>query len=194
MLLRAGSRKLVPEVNEVLDQAPVGEENSCAARADLLGYLFRFTPNQAAKRLTSELQSAKNGCGDELLRTLHENRYSEDELPGSLAALNAPNLATAGSAALFLREHGSSSIEEALWHRLELFRRAWQGRSAEIEDAFGAYNTPQGAAARFEQALACALTHAKNWKLSPSEVERLRQGCLSDECRDIVDGKMWLGL
>ena len=40
MLLRAGSRKLIPEVNEVLDQASFGKENSCEARADLLGTFF----------------------------------------------------------------------------------------------------------------------------------------------------------
>jgi hypothetical protein len=192
MILRAGSRKLIPEVNEVLGLAPVGEQNSCEERADLLGYLFRFTPKQAAKRLNSELQSAKNGCGAELLRALHNHRYSDDELPAALAALNAPSLATAEYAALFLQEHGPSSVGEELWHRLELLRSAWQGRSAEIKDAFGP--TPQAEAARFEQALASALTHAKNWKLSPGEVDRLRQGCLTDQCRDIADGRMRLGL
>ena len=83
-------------------------------------------------------------------------------------------------------------VGEALWHRLESFRSAWQGRSNEIKYAFGP--TPQAEAARFEQALAYALTHAKNWKLSPGEVERLREGCLTDQCRDIADGKMGLGL
>ena len=88
MLLRMGSRKLIPEVNELLDEAPVSEENWCETRADLFGYLFRFTPEEAAKRLDSELQSAKNRCGAELLRMLHNDRYSDDELPGAVAALN----------------------------------------------------------------------------------------------------------
>jgi hypothetical protein len=192
MVLRAGSRKLIPEVNEVLDEAPVGEENWCETRADLLGYLFRFTPKEAARRLDSELQSAENRCGAELLRTLHNHRYSDHELPGALAALNASSLATAGTAALFLQEHGPRSVEEALWHRLELFRSAWDGRSAEVKYAFGP--TPQAEAAQFEQALVSALTRARNWKLSPGEVERLREGCLTDQCRAIVDGKMGLGL
>jgi hypothetical protein len=192
MLLRAGSRKLVPEVNELLDKAPVGEASFCGARADLLGYLFRFTPKQAAKRLNSELQSAKNGCGAELLRTLHNHRYSEDQVPAAVAALNAPNLTTAGYAALFLQEHGPPSAEETLWHRMESFRSAWQSRGAEIKDAFG--QTPQAEAASFEKALASAPIHAKNWKLSPGEVEQLRQGCLTDQCRAIADGKMSLSL
>jgi hypothetical protein len=192
MVLRAGSRQLVPKVTEMLDKGPVGEASFCGARADLLGYLFRFTPKQAAKRLNSELQSAKNGCGAELLRMLHNHRYSDDELPAALAALNAPNVTTAGYAALFLQEHGPSSVEEALWRRLELFRSAWHARSAEVKAAIG--ETPQAEAAKFEQALASALTHARNWKLSPGEIERLRQGCLTDQCRDIADGKMALGL
>jgi hypothetical protein len=128
------------------------------------------------------------------LRTLHNLHYSDYELPAALAALNAPNLATAGAAALFVREHGPSSAEEALWHRLESFRSAWQGRSAEINVPFWASGTPQAEAALFEQELACALIHAKNWKLSSGEVERVREGCLTDQCRDIADGKMGLGL
>jgi hypothetical protein len=73
-----------------------------------------------------------------------------------------------------------------------LFRNAWQGHSAEVKDGFGP--TPQAEAASFEQALTSALTHAKNWELSAGEVEQLRQGCLTDQCRDIADGKMALGL
>ena len=80
----------------------------------------------------------------------------------------------------------------AAFTRLELFRSAWQGRRAEVKAAFG--KTPQAEAATLEQALASALTHARNWKLSPAEIERLRQGCLTDQCRDIADGKMSLGL
>ena len=95
-------------------------------------------------------------------------------------------------AALFLQEHGPSSVEEVLWHRLELFRNAWQDRGDEIKYAFGP--SPQAEAVRFEQALASALIHAKSWKLSAGEVERLREGCLTDQCRDIVDGKMVLSL
>jgi len=30
----------------------------------------------------------------------------------------------------------------------------------------------------------------KNWKLGESEVRRLRDGCLTDACRQVADGKM----
>jgi hypothetical protein len=47
---------------------------------------------------------------------------------------------------------------------------------------------------RGELSLASALSHASNWKLTPSEHDHLRDGCLTEQCRAIADGKMWLGL
>jgi hypothetical protein len=192
LVLRAGSRNLMPQVVEFLDKHPTG---SCEERADLIGYLFRFNPKAAGKRLNSELQAPNDTCGGQLLRTLHNHRYSDDELPAALAALNSPNLTAAETAALFIQEHGPPSAQEALWGRLESLRRAWQERSAELKDAILGFNaTPQREAASLEQAIMSALTRAKSWKLTAGEVEQLKEDCLTDQCRDIADGKMGLGM
>jgi hypothetical protein len=192
LVLRAGSQSLMPQVIELLNRQPKG---FCEERADLIGYLFRFSPKDASKRLNSELQASNDGCGNYVLRTLHHHRYSDDELPAALAALNSPNLTAAGSAALFIQEHGPASAQDALWRRLESLRSVWQERNVELNDAmFGFGATPEREAANLEQALASALTRAKSWKLTAGEVERLREGCLTDQCRNIADGKMGLGM
>jgi len=46
---------------------------------------------------------------------------------------------------------------------------------------------------QLEQALVSALVRGANWKLTPGEQERLQEGCLTEKCRDIADGKMSLG-
>jgi hypothetical protein len=45
---------------------------------------------------------------------------------------------------------------------------------------------------QLEEALVSALLRGANWKVTPGEQERLREGCLTEKCRDIADGKMSL--
>jgi hypothetical protein len=46
---------------------------------------------------------------------------------------------------------------------------------------------------QLEQALVSALVRSANWKLTPGEQGRLRDGCLTEKCREIADGKMSIG-
>jgi hypothetical protein len=48
--------------------------------------------------------------------------------------------------------------------------------------------------ALLEQELASGLVTSANWKLTSEERERLYEGCLTEKCRDIADGKMSLNL
>ena len=118
-------------------------------------------------------------------------RYSDELLPFANQALKSPNPITVTQAALFLGEHGSRSSEEILWQRLESLWTAWHDRAAELELAamnFSASATSAQQANQLEQALASALAHAKNWKLSPAEIDRLHSGCLTQACREVADG------
>ena len=191
VVLRAGSRKLVPAVDTFFDS------RGCAGETwgDLLGYLFRVAPEDAAKRLAAELLDKNDSCGSEVLRTLHSLHPSNDIIPIAIKALDSANLTDAQSAALYLGEHGPASAEDALWRRLEELWDAWQGRSSELPDEFMPPSSDAKAlAAMLERALASALAHAANWKLDPAELDRLRSGCLTQTCRDIADGKLYLNL
>jgi hypothetical protein len=124
-------------------------------------------------------------------------RYSDELLPVISKALNSPNTITVTQAALFLGEHGSPSWQDLLWQRLESLWTAWHDRASELQVApmnFSAGSNPVQQAAQLEQALASALAHAKNWKLSPAEIDRLRSGCLTDACREVADGHRILNL
>ena len=196
IVLRAGSRKLQPAVDEILDKYTARPRYACTVEAYLTGYLFRISPADGAKRLSEEMQGEKKTCGSELLRTLHQLRYSEEIIPVALRALDSQNLGAAGTAALFLAQHGAATEEAALWRRLEALREAWRERAGELHAA----EIPtleveiQGQVVQLEQELVSGLMTGMNWKLTAGEKERLREGCLSEKCRDIADGKMSLGM
>jgi hypothetical protein len=155
--------------------------------------LFRVAPEDGGKRLSAELRGGNKSCGSEVLRTLHSDRTSDDITPIANEALNSANFAVAGSAALYLGDHGPASSEDALWQRLEALWRAWEGTSLP-DDPMAVGPDSKSEAAMLERALASALAHATNWKLSPAETERLRSGCLSQTCRDIAAGKLFMNL
>ena len=195
VILRAGSRNIASAVDSFLDR--MAKTRGCAdeTRGELLGYLFRVKPEDARKRLTAELQDQTESCGTDVLRTLHYARPSDDIVPIVTKALDSPNFTVAQSAALYLGDHGSASAEGALWRRLEALWSAWQGRSSELPDDMMIVGPDTKAGtAMLERALASALAHATYWTLSPAELDHLRAGCLTQTCRDIADGKMYLNL
>ncbi|HKT23864.1 MAG TPA: hypothetical protein VJR04_04645 [Terriglobales bacterium] len=188
--LRAGSRSLVPAVEALLDQSAgilgCGEN----IQGDLIGYLFRVAPKDAEKRLAAALESTNKSCGVQMLRTLHSDRPSDDIIPIATKALNSPNLVTATWTALYLEDHGDASAKDALWRRLEALWAAWSGKPSQSTDqALGSATGPDAEAANLEQALASALAHGTNWELTTGEISRLHDGCHTQMCRDIADGK-----
>jgi hypothetical protein len=191
MVLRAGSRELLPAVDNVLTQSNTSQRFNCQVQGYLLGYLFRVAPEHAQSRLGESLQDEK--CGNQFFHILHTVRPSEGMLPVAVSALNSPDLAIAGQAALFLADHGPAAAEDLLWRRLDALWNLWHDKTAELRA-----NSPQASVQRqpalLERSLASALSRATNWNLTSAERDRLRSGCLTEQCQRIAEGKMWLGL
>jgi hypothetical protein len=197
LVLRVASRNLAVQVKAWLTELTGKPGCGADVEASLLGYLFRIGDANAGKRLSSEVWDRKDDCGGQVLRSLHAVRYSDELLPIVTQALNSPNPITIAQAALFLGEHGSPSSEDLLWQRLESLWAAWHDRASELQVAtmnFSASANPAQQANQLEQALASALARAKNWKLSPAQIDRLRSGCLTDACREVADGHRVLNL
>lgn len=196
LLMRAGSRNIAPSVEAILDKR--GNPKACFGGVEgyLIGYLFRVSREDAQKRLDALLQNGKSFCGSEVLRTLNSSQFAGAMVPAATHALFSPNMRSAGSAALFLAEHGTSSdTRELLWKRLAALWKEWEYHSAALAGPFEVRTDSTAGEAEFlEEELASALTKAKNWKLAPDEQERLRDGCLTEQCRAIADGKRFLGL
>jgi hypothetical protein len=191
LVSRVGSRNLVPVVDDVLDHESERLRHSEQIEADLIAYLYRFSQIDANRRLAAALQDAEGFRGAAELAELHLVRPSDEMVPLLTSALDSPNYLTAGRAALFLAEVGTAASESAIWGRLQQLWDGWKDKAAELKGPFPSYPEAQpGATSALEHTLASALMQGKNWKLGESEVRRLRDGCLTDACRQVADGKM----
>lgn len=193
LVLRNGSRELLPDVDETLNLSASGQGHNCQVQAYLLGYLFRVAVEDAQRRF-GELLSDET-CGDQFFGILSAYHYSDAQIPVAVEALNSHNLSAASTAAIFLAEHGPVSVEEALWRRLNALWLTWHDRAGELTTVPSPFQ--RGTASQsslLEQILVSALSHAANWTLTPREQDRLRDGCLTEQCREIADGKMRRGL
>jgi len=203
IILRAGSRKLRPAVDEFLDKYVAQPRYSCEIEGYLIGYLFRTALSDATKRFAEETGSGNHPCASQLLRTLDTVRYSDELIPLAAKALNSGELGSAGMAATFLGLRGPATVESVLWLRLETLREEWRERPAELRVADTgildggvreqAAQLERARTVQLEQALVSALVRGASWKLTPGEQERLQEGCLTEKCREIADGKMSFG-
>jgi hypothetical protein len=197
LVLRAGSRNLVPAVDATLDRLAVSTRKDCEPQAYLIGYLFRFSKEDAGKRLSAIMQGASDECASQMFPFLDKSRYSDEQVSIAVRALDSPNLAAAASSALFLAVHAPEAAKAALWRRLDALWSDWRDRKAELQDApfpFSPVSSAPAHAAELERSLASALVNGTSWKLSQAEREHLRSGCLTDQCRNIADGKMSLSM
>jgi hypothetical protein len=202
IILRAGSKELRPAVDDFLDKYVAQPRYGCEIEGYLIGYLFRTAVADATKRFTVETGSWDHPCASQLLRTLDTVRYSDELIPLAAKALDSGNLASAGVAATFLGFRGPATVESALWQRLETLREEWRERAAELRGADTGIldgeareqsaQLERAGTVRLEQALVSALVRG-NWKVTPGEQKQLREGCLTQKCRDIADGKMSIG-
>jgi hypothetical protein len=195
IILRAGSRKLRPAVDELLDKYVAQPNYGCEIQGYLIGYLFRSAPADAKQRFMQETSST-HACASQLLRTLNTVRYSDELNPLAVAALDSSDLSSAAMAAIFLGVRGPATAQLALWRRLEKLQEDWRERTAELRGAntVGLQIDARTQAAQLEQALASALVAGANWKLAARDVDHLRASCLTQGCRDAAEGNVSLGL
>ena len=201
IILRAGSRELRPTIDEFLDKYVAQSRYGCEIEGYLIGYLFRTALADATKRFAEETGSGNHLCASQLLRTLDTVRYSDELIPLAEKALNSGDLGSAGMAATFLGLRGAAAVEPSLWERLSTLREKWRERAAELRGADTrilddgvrqAAQVERARTAQLERALVSALVRGANWKLTSGEQDRLREGCMTETCRDIADEKMSL--
>lgn len=199
LVLRTGSRNLVSAVDATLDRYTEIRRFMCEPQAYFVAYLFRFAKEDAGRRLSATLQGATDPCRNQMLRFLEKSRYSDDLVPFAIQALDSQDPAAAASSATFLGNHAPESAKAAIWKRLGALWGAWRDRAGELKmqestSPLFMGNSAPAQALMLQAALASALANATNWKLSEAERDRLRSGCLTEQCRTIADGKMRLSM
>src|SRR6267378_5406008 len=178
IILRAGTRKLRPAVDEFLDKYVAQPRYGCEIEGYLIGYLFRTALADATKRFTEETGSGNHPCASQLLRTLDTVRYSDELIALAAKALDSGNLGSAGMAATFLGFRGPATVESVLWQRLEALREEWRERAVELRGAETrileggvrehAAQVERAGTVQLEQALVSALVRRAQWPPTPT--------------------------
>ena len=88
-------------------------------------------------------------------------------------------------AATMLGQNGSDGAEEALWRRIEKWRREWNGREQELKVDFHVDN-PIRFQTGIEQALRTALSNSPAWLADLKKLERLKSLCVTQNERQQI--------
>jgi hypothetical protein len=146
------------------------------ARGGMLAYLARYDEKGGLELLK---QGIKLGTGEPFnaVMTLSKsfyspavNRFFEDQLqreddPGAVSW-----------AASELSEHGTARDQTLIRARLDRWREKSPNQGKRLDPEQGI----------LEGDLVVALVHAKAWQIEEAESNRLKQSCVTEECRDRV--------
>ena len=147
-----------------------------AARGGMLAYLARYDEKGGLELLK---QRFKPGAGHQLDETSSlcqsfyspaVNRFFEDNLQRE-----DDNEAVSWSA-YQLSEHGTVQDQSLIRARLDRWRERSPSQGKRLDPEQG----------RLEGDLVLALIHAKAWRIEKAEANRLKESCVTEECRDRV--------
>jgi len=146
------------------------------ARGGMLAYLARYDEKGGLELLK---QGIKLGTGQPSNATMSlsqsfysptVNRFFEGELQ------REDDTEAVTWSANVLSEHGTAKDQAMIRARLDRWRKKWAGQGEKLDPEQG----------RLEGDLILALIHGKNWQIDETEASRLKESCVSHECRDRV--------
>ena len=188
LIERYASKAVAPDAIRFLTEPPGKLVPSCDAKEDLIAYLLRVNPAEGERLLKRSLEDrAQPGhCPRYLLPAIADLHYVPllSEMAASMVHNGSEPEAVAGAAAL-LSKYGPVSAEQVLWDRFSSWSAAWRNRGVDLEGPALATN-PLAGQVMLEHVLASALAEAQTWKLTPSDITRLRGLCVTEDCRSSV--------
>ncbi|HLX43518.1 MAG TPA: hypothetical protein VKR43_08795 [Bryobacteraceae bacterium] len=187
LIARYGSSALAPAVTKALAASP--QANYCPVKENLFAYLLRVVPEEGSAAVTKTLQQrrSEDSCYTDMLAAMARVNYTPalGEL-AEKAVREDPDPVVASSAATVLSEFGPESGEQALWDRFASWSEAWRDRAAELRAKPGNDDRFQRERV-LEYDLANSIAHGKSWTISPADLGRLANLCITASCRAIVE-------
>jgi hypothetical protein len=150
-------------------------------RGAVLGYLARVHEPETMPIIDRELAAFGPGPDQDYQAYLFLSSLTQGYYSPRIRALLAKRLEdddarVVESVAPMMGKRGGAEDRALLEKRLRRWRDKWSGREL----------LASGNESRLEMELVSALTRAKAWTLAPSELESLRQGCLTEMCRKSI--------
>jgi hypothetical protein len=155
----------------------------CRAETFLLAYFLRTIPQEGAEMLRKAMEAkGPTNCRSGLLRGLAELRMLPAIEDAAVAALDHADADVVENALYVLERYGSASSRNAVLQHFRRWHDAWAPRAKELEGA--AYRKQVD----LEGAYLRAAGTAQGWLTSKEELQALRELCVTNGCRQQVDG------
>lgn len=148
------------------------------ARASFLAYFARHDEKEALPLIEEALTELQPTQDFTFFLELIRNYYSSglDALLQKRLASDDP--AIVGTAAYIMSLRGPASDRDLIEARLTRWLNEWRGRAAELEADKEAVHQKM-----VQVNLILAITQAKGWKVSDEQARQLKQGCITQLCR-----------
>lgn len=176
---RYASSKIYKELLEVYKK--YGINWSLEQSGPLLSYLVRHDEKESVPLIEERLAKWGEKSGSHVFFNLTRIDFPEGLEKILRKRLESDDSEVAGTAAYYLSKYSAKENRSLIEKRLNRWLAKWSGRSAELE------NTDANAAtkneAMFQINLLEALIRNEKWKLSETEINQLKQTCLTENCR-----------
>jgi len=176
---RYATAKIYGEMLEVYKK--YGANWSTERSGPLLSYLARHNDGETLPLIEEQLNKSGDRSGSNFFYTVTKTGFTNGMEKLLQKRLGSDDEQIAGTAAYYLSKHGGGENKSLIEKRYNRWLGKWSGRGAELG------NPDAGAEikgeAMFQINLLEALIRADKWKLSETEMNRLKLTCLTDNCQ-----------
>jgi hypothetical protein len=148
--------------------------------APLVAYFLRSDPawgDRVLRELLASHQGARvDGCRMGILGRTAAYYISPEWEKAAVETLQDGVVDVRADAVKSLGEHGSPASEAPVWEAFRYWHEWWKDRRGELS-----YER------RLEQTFLEAIAHAKNWNITPADLEKARSLCISQDCASRAD-------
>lgn len=158
-----------------------GDQWLADSKGSLLGYFARHNDKEAIPLIEQALAKLGSGYESGFFSDLTKMNY-----PPAVDMLLRKRLAgddsqAASSAAYLMSKYGTEANKQLIRERYNRWLKEWGGRGAELDAA--ETDAKLGYQAMFQINMLEALIRAEAWKLPDAEIEKLKQSCVTESCR-----------
>lgn len=149
--------------------------------APLLSYLARHNDEETIPLIEEQLNKSGDPSGSNVLYNLTKNGFSKGLEKLLQRRLESDDPQTAASAAFYLSKYGDVENKSLIEKRYDKWLVNWSKRQPELENPVA--SQAMKIEAMFQVSFLEALIQVGKWKLSETEISRLKQSCLTEDCR-----------
>lgn len=147
----------------------------------LLSYLARHNDEKTLPLIEEQLNKSGDRSGSNFFYTVTKTGFTNGMEKLLQERLDSDDEQIAGTAAYYLSKNGGRENISLIEKRYNRWLEKWNGRAAELDNPNASLEVKSEA--MFQINLLEALIRAEKWKLPETEMNRLRQTCLTANCR-----------